>query len=53
MILDKDIYGKQIEITSDDSLVIDRSLNSTRFQEATGFVPKPWYELVQAMHDFG
>jgi len=49
----KDIYGKQIEIIPDDSLVIDRSLDSTRFQEATGFVSKPWYELVQAMHDFG
>ena len=49
----KDVYGKQIEIIPDDSLVIDRSLDSTRFQQATGFVPKPWPELVQAMHDFG
>jgi len=49
----KDVYGKQIEIIPDDSLAIDRSLDSTRFQEATGFVSKPWYELVQAMHDFG
>jgi len=49
----KDVYGKQIEIIPDDSLVIDRSLDSTCFQEATGFVSKPWYELVQAMHDFG
>ena len=49
----KDVYGKKIEIIPDDSLVIDRSLDSTRFREATGFVPKPWSELVQAMHDFG
>ena len=49
----KDVYGKKIEIIPDHSLVIDRSLNSTRFREATGFVPKPWSELVQAMHDFG
>ena len=49
----KDVYGEQIEIIPDDSLVIDRSLDSTRFQQATGFVPKPWPELVQAMHDFG
>jgi len=28
-------------------------LDSTRFREATGFVPKPWSELVQAMYDFG
>jgi len=49
----RDVYGKQIEIIPDDSLIIDRSLDSTRFRQATGFVPKPWYELVQAMHDFG
>jgi len=49
----KDVYGKQIEIIPDDSLVIDRSLDSNRFREATGFVPKPWSELVQAMYDFG
>ena len=48
----RDIYGKQIKIIPDDSLVIDRSLDSTRFRQATGFVPKPWPELVQAMHDF-
>ena len=49
----KDVYGKKIEIIPDDSLVIDRSLNSTRFRQATGFVPKPWSDLVQAMYDFG
>jgi dTDP-4-dehydrorhamnose reductase len=49
----KDVYGKKIEIIPDDSLVIDRSLDSARFRQATGFTPKPWPELVQAMHDFG
>jgi len=49
----EDVYGKKIEIIPDDSLVIDRTLDSTRFREATGFVPKPWSELVQAMYDFG
>ena len=49
----KDVYGKKIEIIPDDSLVIDRSLDSTRFRKATGFEPKPWLELIQAMHDFG
>lgn len=45
-------YGKVIEIRPDDQLVIDRSLDSTRFRQATGFRPKPWPELVQAMHEF-
>jgi dTDP-4-dehydrorhamnose reductase len=48
----KNIYGKKIEIVPDDSLVVDRSLDSTRFRKATGFIPKSWPELVQAMHDF-
>ena len=48
-----DIYGKGIEIEKDESLVIDRSLDSSRFQSITGFRPKPWAELVQFMKDFG
>lgn len=47
------IYGKIIRISADDQLVIDRSLDSTRFQQATGYAQKPWPELVQSMRDFG
>jgi len=47
------IYGKTIEINSDEQLVIDRSLDSTRFRQATGFAPKSWPELVTFMRDFG
>lgn len=47
------VYGKSIEITPDDKLVLDRSLDSTRFRLATGFAPKSWQALVQAMRDFG
>jgi dTDP-4-dehydrorhamnose reductase len=46
-----EIYAKEIVIAPDDRLVIDRSLNSDRFREATGFEPRPWLELVRAMHD--
>ena len=49
----KDVYEKQIDIDTDDSIVINRSLDSTRFRQATGFSPKPWPELIRAMHDFG
>jgi dTDP-4-dehydrorhamnose reductase len=45
-------YGKSIEITPDDALVIDRSLDSTRFRQATGFAPEPWKVLVGNMRDF-
>ena len=41
-------YGKTIAIEPDDELVIDRSLDSTRFRAATGFQPADWPELVAA-----
>lgn len=44
-------YGKIIDIIRDDSLVIDRSLNASRFQLATGYVAPEWPELIKLMHD--
>lgn len=44
-------YGKRIDITPDDQVEIDRSLNSDRFRLATGFKPKPWKQLIKEMHD--
>lgn len=49
----KHAYGKEIEITPDDSVVIDRSLRSDRFRAATGFAPPPWPALVEEMRAFG
>lgn len=46
-------YGKSIDINVDEQLVIDRSLNSTRFRQVTGYEPKSWPELISLMHDFG
>src|SRR5690606_9617066 len=46
-------YGKDIAIVPDDTLVIDRSLNSDRFRAATGYQPPSWPDLVAAMHRFG
>lgn len=46
-------YGKAIEIIPDDQLVIDRSLNSNRFREATGWTPSPWPQLIAQMRQFG
>lgn len=48
-----DVYGKAIEIEKDESLVIDRSLDSTRFRMESGFHPRPWDELIKSMHQFG
>lgn len=44
-------YGKKIEIVQDDALVIDRSLNGSRFSTATGYVPPTWPTLIQKMHE--
>lgn len=46
----KDIYGKQIEIVPDDSLVIDRSLDASRLRNATGYVPPSWDEMINTMY---
>ncbi|MCE9659488.1 MAG: SDR family oxidoreductase [Burkholderiales bacterium] len=46
-------YGLDRQIERDESVVIDRSLDSTRFRDLTGYSPPPWPELVRAMHEFG
>ena len=46
-------YGKSIEIQPDDTLQIDRSLDSTRFRSETGYSPPEWPELVRRMWEFG
>lgn len=43
-------YGKAIEIRPDPSLVIDRSLNSERFTQATGYKAPSWPQLIELMH---
>jgi dTDP-4-dehydrorhamnose reductase len=46
-------YGKAIEITPDDKVAVDRSLDSTRFRRATGYSPPSWSELIAGMKEFG
>lgn len=46
-------YQKKIDIQVNDDFVIDRSLDSTRFRQATGFAAPAWSDLVQRMHAFG
>lgn len=44
-----DYLGWSVDITPSDQLVIDRSLDSTRFRERTGWVPPSWDELLQTL----
>lgn len=46
-----EVYKKEIEIVSDATLTINRSLDSMRFKEATGYQPPNWKSLVQVMFD--
>jgi dTDP-4-dehydrorhamnose reductase len=45
-----EVYGHKIEIIPDEQVCIDRSLDSSRFRQATGYVPPAWPELVKMMH---
>ena len=41
--------GAGVVITPDDSFAIDRSLDSSRFQAATGLTPPQWPEMIAAL----
>ncbi|GAB3629054.1 NAD(P)-dependent oxidoreductase [Pandoraea terrae] len=45
-------YGKPIDIMPSDELVIDRSLDATRFKDATGYTVSDWPALIAGMHQF-
>ena len=47
-----DVYGKSIVIIPDDKLVIDRSLNAKKFEEATGYSAPDWAELIKSMYSY-
>jgi dTDP-4-dehydrorhamnose reductase len=38
-----------VEIAEDNSFVIDRSLDSTSFRAATGYVAPDWNEMIERM----
>lgn len=46
-----DKYNKEIEIYKEDSFVIDRSLNSSRFRSDFNFSPRGWSDLVDEMFE--
>jgi len=46
----KEIYKLNVEIEPDETFVCDRSLNSDRFKQATGFVPPCWQDMIEKMY---
>lgn len=45
----KMIYGLNVNIEADDTVVYDRSLNTSRFRRLTRFVSSPWPEMIEQM----
>lgn len=43
--------GWDVDLTPDDGLVIDRSLDSTHLRTRTGWVPPSWDEMLQELAD--
>jgi dTDP-4-dehydrorhamnose reductase len=50
LLLLRDAYGRDLRIEPDPAFVLDRSLDSTRFRQATGYSPPDWPAMIQAMH---
>ena len=46
----KQVYGLNIRIEPDETVVCDRSLNSERFRKVTGFVPPTWHDMIEQMY---
>lgn len=44
------VYQKDITIIPDSELIIDRSLDSSKFRAAVGYVPPSWADLISAMY---
>jgi dTDP-4-dehydrorhamnose reductase len=45
----KQAYGTEVEIVPDDSVKVDRSLDSSRFRAATGWAPPGWQAMIDEM----
>jgi len=45
------VYSKDIEIIPDENVQIDRSLESSKFKQATGYVVPSWEELITKMYN--
>ena len=42
-------FDADVDIVPSDDVVIDRSLDSTKFREATGYMPPAWPEMIARM----
>lgn len=47
LLLARDVFDKDLEIQPDDQLKIDRSLNGSLFEQATGYRPPDWRTMLE------
>ncbi len=45
-------YEKEIEIIPYDGFVLDRSLDSTKFQQASGYIMPSWDIMIESMYSY-
>ena len=46
----KEVYGKDIKINPYAGYTIDRSLDSTKFRNETGYMPPSWEQMIDEMY---
>jgi len=45
-----DVYKKKIKVEADNKVQIDRSLDSNKFRQETGYEPPSWHKLIKKMY---
>jgi len=49
LMLAKEAFGRNVTILPDDGFISDRSLDSTRFRQLTGYKPPTWREMINEL----
>lgn len=47
-----EIYKKEITVEPDETLVINRSLDASKFNNATGYNPPAWQDMIKIMYQY-
>ncbi len=47
LVLAREAFGRKLTIIPDDEFICDRSLNSSRFRQITGYMPASWSEMIR------
>tara|TARA_B100000925_G_scaffold290821_1_gene276968 strand:+ start:1174 stop:2043 length:870 start_codon:yes stop_codon:yes gene_type:complete len=52
LLIIKKVYNKRIKIFKDKKVIVDRSMNSTKFRDLTKFKPRLWSDMIHDMYNF-